>query len=234
MTIISGTAEFTTPRPFESRSARVALNFTVPDGADVDRVIAKVGSMARIHAHMMISDKVDPEATIAQHDGPFIVLGSQQEAALKTGDVIPPTPAAAPRTRTRAAAAPPPAPVVPAADVSAGGDLIPGEVIPPTPPAPLPPPAPPGSTATPTSDPLAPPAAPTSAAGLPVNLSDAALNNAITAKLSSHEAGTPQRQALTGKIKELRAEYTGGLEIPWAAVQDADKRTLFLGRLGML
>ena len=218
MSIISGSVSFTTPRPFESKSATVTLAFTPPENVDPEVYTATVGQMARRRAEAMISD--------TRYDA--------EMANKPAGEVLPPTSAATSRTRTRAAAAPPPAPATVASVASAGGDLVPGEVIPPTSQAaPLPPSALPGSTTTDT-DPLAAPAAQTSAAGLPVNLSDAALNNAITAKLSSFEAGTPERQALTVAIKNLRAEYTGGLETPWALVQDADKRTMFLGRLGLL
>jgi hypothetical protein len=237
MPIISGTVEFTTPRPFEAKSARVALNFTIPDGLTIDQsdqYIAAVGLMARAQALNIASD--NPAKVVDYSNEPV----AEAPAA-------PPTPPARGR---RAAAAPPPAPVSDAPPASAPPALLPVDrivvpppptppapMLPPTvsasPPAPMPPPAPPGSTTSvpaPPTDPLAS----MPAAGLPVHLTDEAINNAILAKLGKYENGTPARQALVNQIKQLRAEYTGGLEILWASVQDAEKRSDFLARLSTL
>jgi hypothetical protein len=56
MTIINGTVEFTTPRPFEAKSARVSLSFTVEAGADAELTTFEVGQMARRQAYSMIAE----------------------------------------------------------------------------------------------------------------------------------------------------------------------------------
>ena len=231
MPIISGTAEFTTPRPFEAKSSRVALNFTVPEGVSEEDYMAQVGRMARQQALAMVADGVP--AGDAHGAGHLLRLA----AAAAPGLDVPPTPA----PRKRAAVVPPPAPAHAAPPVSA--DLEETDslnthtppalaLVPPMPAATLPP-ATPGSTAVPPAPPADPLALPI-AAGLPVHLTDAAINNAVVAKLSTLAAGTPERQALVDKVKQLRAEYTGGLEIAWPAVQDAEKRSAFLARLSNL
>ena len=55
MPIVAGECEFTTPRPFEARSARVKLSFTVDPGENVDKVIAETGTTARTYAYAMIN-----------------------------------------------------------------------------------------------------------------------------------------------------------------------------------
>ena len=61
MPIVAGECEFTTPRPFEARSARVKLSFTVDPGENVEPLIAEVGAMARQHAFAMINDTNVPQ-----------------------------------------------------------------------------------------------------------------------------------------------------------------------------
>ena len=61
MPIVAGECEFTTPRPFEARSARVKLSFTVDPGENVEPLIAEVGAMARQHAFAMVNDTNVPQ-----------------------------------------------------------------------------------------------------------------------------------------------------------------------------
>ena len=55
MPIVAGECEFTTPRPFEARSARVKLSFTIDPGENADKVIAETGTTARTYAYAMIN-----------------------------------------------------------------------------------------------------------------------------------------------------------------------------------
>jgi hypothetical protein len=56
MTIFAGETEFTTPRPFEAKSARVKLSFTVDAGQDAAVVGAETGALARTLAYQMIGE----------------------------------------------------------------------------------------------------------------------------------------------------------------------------------
>lgn len=63
--IFAGECEFTTPRPFESRSARVKLSFTVDQGENADAVVAAVGTAAREYALAMVNGtSVAPAAEV--------------------------------------------------------------------------------------------------------------------------------------------------------------------------
>lgn len=64
--IFAGEAEFTTPRPFESSSARVKLSFTVTEGEDAAVVGINTGLLARRLAEQMISAEPGklPEVTL--------------------------------------------------------------------------------------------------------------------------------------------------------------------------
>ena len=61
MPIVAGECEFTTPRPFEARSARVKLSFTVDPGETAEDVMILVGTVARRQAYMMIQDANVPQ-----------------------------------------------------------------------------------------------------------------------------------------------------------------------------
>lgn len=61
MTIFAGETEFTTPRPFEAKSARVKLSFTVEADEDAGVVADQTGRMARQLAERMISDTPSTE-----------------------------------------------------------------------------------------------------------------------------------------------------------------------------
>jgi len=56
--IVSGEVEFTTPRPFETKSACVKLSFTIDPGMNAEEAIALVGAMAKNRAEGMISNKL--------------------------------------------------------------------------------------------------------------------------------------------------------------------------------
>lgn len=53
--ITSGTVEYTTPRPYDSPSARVALTFAVAPDADPETVTAEVGEMVKRRAVAMLT-----------------------------------------------------------------------------------------------------------------------------------------------------------------------------------
>src|ERR1700675_4158786 len=92
MPIVAGECEFTTPRPFEARSARVKLSFTVDPGESVEKMIADTGAQARTHAYAMIN-------------GSEIVQHVPAEAPRTRA------PRAVPPTAPAVAAEPPPAPM---------------------------------------------------------------------------------------------------------------------------
>lgn len=65
MEVFSGSAKFTTPRPFESCSAEVMLSFTIAPSEDPEAVTAAVGMMARRQALAMIG-VVEPNMEVAR------------------------------------------------------------------------------------------------------------------------------------------------------------------------
>jgi hypothetical protein len=90
--IVSGEVEFTTPRPFESKSARVKLSFTVDPGVDPELATAHVADIARRRAEGIVAqDHVVQAATPV----PPMVQRRRAATANAPSPVVP-TPASAP------------------------------------------------------------------------------------------------------------------------------------------
>lgn len=74
MQITNGTVEFTTPRPFEAKSARVSLTFMVADGEDAEAVAATVGEIAQRRALAMVGGEMPKPVRVAS--GPRKAAGA--------------------------------------------------------------------------------------------------------------------------------------------------------------
>lgn len=96
--VFAGVVEFTTPRPFEAKSAKVTLSFTIADGEDAEAATAMVGALARRQASTMIGEQVE------QSPRPVLSPPTAEDAAIAR-DAAPAK--AARRTAPKAAATPP-------------------------------------------------------------------------------------------------------------------------------
>ena len=123
MPIVAGECEFTTPRPFEARSARVKLSFTIDPGENADKVIAETGTTARTYAYAMINS-----SEIVQHAPVEAPRTRAPRAVPPSISTAAPTPPAEPPSDPFAGGAP--APSAPASVPASG---IVSNKAPPTP-----------------------------------------------------------------------------------------------------
>lgn len=203
--VFAGEVEFTTPRPFEARSARVKLQFTIEPGEDADRVVLLTGAAARNHAYAMINGAevpIEPAAVVE----PPKTRTKQAKAPTDPFDAKPGTDASKPVTETDIG---PTATAIASLSEGQAADHFvaagaPAQSAP--------------ASATVSNDPSPTPGA---------EITNEALQDAIKAKLASDAAYTAQ-------VVELIQKFTGDPLAKIYTVEDQTKRAEFIAALKAL
>lgn len=211
MTINSGIAQYTTPRPFDSASAQVTLHYTIEPGEDPDAVATHVGQMARRHAIAMLAMLSAPAAPVAvKFAEPVTFAGTAVQV---------PTPSQTLETQ------PWPGPSAGQKTNAAAMDIMGGS-------------APVNPTTTIATTAVVEPTAAMENVTIEEAITDEFIRSHIASKnselLTAQDGNIPEREKQTGRILSLIAEYVGGsAPYPVAKIPQA-KRTEFLTRLAAL
>lgn len=206
--VFAGEVEFTTPRPFEARSARVKLQFTIEPGEDADAVVATVGTAARAYAYGMINDTTDP-APAAVETVQQVIPPLARGRRPKTVEAMPADPFAVPSQKELVPSTEPASTVSGAAfapDPFAAGGAAPST------------PASVAASATVSNNPSPTPG---------VEITNVVLQEAIRAKLATDAAYTTQ-------VVELIQKFTGDPLAKIYTIEDQAKRADFLVQLKAL
>lgn len=214
--VFAGEVEFTTPRPFEARSARVKLQFTVDPGEDADRVVLLTGAAARNHAYAMINGGEVPIEAVEPTPMPEPPKTRTRQAKAAEGAQVDPFVAKPGTDASKAATDTGTGPsATPAAGPSEGAQVDPfvaaGAPVQSAP-------ASAAASATVSNDPSPTPAA---------EITNEALQDAIKAKLASDAAYTAQ-------VVELIQKFTGDPLAKIYTVEDQTRRAEFIAQLKAL
>lgn len=87
--IVSGEVEYTTPRPFETNSARVKLSFTIAPGADPNQATLLVGNMARQRAENMVDGRMTATEVLAEEGAPVPPTRTRAKPAIVAPAALP-------------------------------------------------------------------------------------------------------------------------------------------------